>query len=107
MIADHEYPVAVREVFVYDQLCYAVFVAVGICICIRAAVCFDAFDNFQIALVLCLGIEQRFIWMIEVSAGFYIQKYIFAVGKALQIQTKQYVHQAAGIYAGAYVADAA
>ena len=70
------------------------------------AIRLDVPEDFQISGIGGLGVQKCFILVAEIHAGIHIQKDIFAVGQAPDVQVQQGVQQTTGIDAGACIADA-
>ncbi len=81
------------QIFVDDELLDTALIHIGICPCLRAVVCLDPAEDFLIAFVLRLCVQERFILMIQVHSCIHVQKDILTVWKSLDIQTEQDVHE--------------
>ena len=105
-VTNHKCPAPVFQIFVNGKLLHAVFVFIGICTGLGAAVLLNPADDLLIAGVFRLGIQQFFVRMIKVHSGLHVQEYIFTVWQTHNIQIQQRIHQMAGIYSGSHIADA-
>ena len=67
VVADHKDPAPVLEVFVDHQLIYPIFVPVGVCIGLGAAVLPNPPEDFLIAAVSGFGVQEGLVLVVEIA----------------------------------------